>query len=156
MATTWVVVANSSAVSFFSVSGQEIKRIEQIDFPPGRERASELLSDKPGTTFDSMGEGRHSYSTEVDVHTHEQEVWAHQIAEKLRHAWDRQEFQRLALIAPPDFLGELRQAIPNSVKKTIWKEVNKEIPNFLSEHEQKLRVSELLGLPFSPPTRKVH
>jgi hypothetical protein len=45
-------------------------------------KAQELTSDRPGSTFDSSGDGRHGMEP-PDLHHHHQEVFAKEIADYL-------------------------------------------------------------------------
>lgn len=136
--TMWVLVANSSFAEIFAVdrNGRDIRKMHQLDFPGGRLKGGDVYSDKSGRTHDSIGPGRHSMSSEVDFHSHEQKVFAHQIGTLLRKAKEENAFDRLALIAPPQFLGELRQALHETVQKLIYKEINKEIHSDLTEYQR--------------------
>lgn len=148
MSTMWIVTANSCFAKIFEVKGHghQIKEIQHLDFPKGRQKGTEINSDRPGRAFDSMGMSRHSHSTEVSLHEHENKVFAHQIAEVLRLAHDNKAFEQLAIVAPPHFLGELKQHINNGVKKTIIKEVGKDLPEHLSEKERIDHLSQYLDL----------
>lgn len=138
MSTMWIVTANSSYAKIFEVKGhgRQITEIEHIDFPKGRLKSSEVNTDRPGRSFDSTGMGRHAYSPAVNVHDHENKVFASQLANLLKEAHVNHAFQELALVAPPHFLGELKLAISNGVQKCIVKEINKDLPEYLSEKER--------------------
>lgn len=133
----WVVVANSSYVEIFEVEGKKITKVERIDYPQGRLKAIDILSDRPGRGFESAGGGaRHAMSSEVDPHTHEQQVFAHQIANTLKKAKETNKYERLHLMAPPIFLGILRDILPENVVKSIHQEINKSIQESFSENER--------------------
>lgn len=138
MSTLWIVAANSSFAKIFEVKGlgRQIKEIQHIDFPQGRLKGTQVNSDRPGRAFDRMGKGRHALTTEVNLHEHENKVFAHQIAEVLRSAHDSHTFDQLAIVAPPHFLGELKLAINDGVRKTIIKEIGKDLPERLTEKER--------------------
>ncbi|MBA3816931.1 MAG: host attachment protein [Parachlamydiaceae bacterium] len=140
MGTLWIVTANSGFAKIFEVKGhgRQITEIQHIDFPNGRLKSSEVNSDRPGRSFDSVGSGRHAHSPAVSVHVHENKVFARQIADLLQaaHTNPSPSFDELALIAPPHFLGELKLAISNGVKKCIIKEIPKDLPEYLSDKER--------------------
>lgn len=148
MSTLWIVTANSSFAKIFEVQGhgRQIKEVQHIDFPKGRQKGTDINSDRPGRAFDSMGMGRHALSTEVNLHEHENKVFASEIANVLRLAHDSHAFDQLALVAPPHFLGELKLAIGNGVKKTVIKEIGKDLPEHLSEKERIDLLSNYLDL----------
>ncbi len=147
MTASWVMVANSSSADIFAINnGHDMERIYHIDFPDGREKSGKILSDRPGRSFDRRGGNRHALGTEVDVHMHEQQIFARQLAELLHKAKCDNEFSKLALIAPPQFLGELRNMLSDLVKKSIYKEINKDIPAARSEQERKDSICKFLEL----------
>lgn len=148
MSTLWIVTANSSYAKIFEATGhgRQISEIQHIDFPDGRLKSGEVDTDRPGRSFDSLGKGRHAYSSAVNVHTHENKIFASQIGEILQKAHEDRRFNELALIAPPHFLGELKLAISNGLKKSIVKEVDKDLPEYLSEKERIDHISNYLDL----------
>lgn len=148
MDTMWIVTANSSFAKIFEVKGhgKQIKEIRHLDFPQARKKGSEINSDRPGRSFDRMGKGRHALSTEVSLHEHENQVFAKQIAEILRIAHDSNSFDQLALVAPPQFLGQLKLALNNGLKKSIVKEIHKDLPEHLSERERIDHLANYLDL----------
>lgn len=144
----WVLTGNSSFIKIFEVKGKgkEFKEIFHFDNPDGRKKNGEINSDKPGRTFDKFGVGRHSYSKEVDPHTHELKVFAHKLASCLQEGKVKNKFHELAFVAPSHFLGELRLVISEAVKKSISQEVHKDLPEHLKEHERVAQLCEYLEL----------
>lgn len=134
----WVLVTNSSFAEIFSVNknGKEIKKEHHIDFPKGREKGRDILSDRPGRSFDSFGNNRHALSKEMDLHSQEQQVFSRQLSEILKKGKENHQFDQLAILAPPEFLGVLRAVLPEEVKQAIVKEINKDIPEYMSDHER--------------------
>lgn len=134
MGTLWVVAANKGFAKIYEVKGcgKEIKEIHHIDNPEGHIRGALNLSDRPGRAFDRQGVGRHAL-TDRDIHAREQEVFIDQISDFLKLGKENKEFDELALVAPPAFLGELKQQIPAQIKKCVVREVGKDLPEHLSE-----------------------
>lgn len=148
--TLWVVVANSSSAEIFSINGREIKKIEHLDFPQGRQKGDKIFSDKAGRSFDRHGASRHALGTEVDLHMQGQQTFARQVAASLEKGKNGNLFSKLALIAPPQFLGELRNMLSDQVKKIIYKEINKDIPAAQTEYERIESIYSFLDLPVKP------
>jgi protein required for attachment to host cells len=67
---------------------------------------------------------------------HEAEVFAHRIIASLEHAQQAASFHRLAIIAEPRCLGELRAVIPKSLAKKVVLEIDKDL---VHEEEQAIR-----------------
>lgn len=142
----WVVLGNSSFVEFYSVEGNEITKRNRIDFPEGRMKDNLIVSDRPGRGFDSMGGSRHSYGTQVDIHSHERSIFAHKIIDLLSKGQNERAFDQLAIIAPPEFLGELRRLLPESLQKLVKKELGKDLPESLSEKDRLDHIYKLLEI----------
>lgn len=148
MGTLWILIANSSYAKLFEVKGhgRHIKEIQHIENPEGRMKSGDLLSDRPGRTFDRMGAGRHALGTEVDPHAHELQVFAGKLAHLLYEANVNHSYDELGIVAPPQFLGVLNQSLDEGVRKSVFKEVNKDLPAHLSEQERIKHLCEYFEL----------
>jgi protein required for attachment to host cells len=138
MTTLWILVANSAYAHIYEVKGQgkDIKKIHHIDHPDARKKGEEILSDRPGRSFDSTGIRRSAVSPQVDLKMHMQEQFAKELAQILQQGKNEHKFDQIALVAPPQFLGELNNAISDSVKKCISKHLSKDLPEYLNDREQ--------------------
>lgn len=151
MAKRWVLLANSSSAEIFEIIGKEVKRKHRIDFPEGRELDHNLYSDRPGRGFEGrstggLGKTRHAYSPHTEPHLHEQQVFASQVACFLDKALSEKSFEKIVVIAPPQFLGELRHAFSDSLKLVVEAEHNKDISSALPEAERIEAICKYLDL----------
>ena len=123
----WIVVADSSRCRIFSSDkpAGPLAEIEALAHPEGRLHERELASDRPGRAFDSKGEGRHAMSSEVGAKKHEAIVFATRIAERLESGRSAGDFERLVLVAPPSFLGLLRERLKRPLRARVAREVGK-------------------------------
>jgi protein required for attachment to host cells len=96
-----------------------------IDLP----KSAEILADKPGRTFDSVGTGRHAKESPTDPRRHLKRQFARTVIEQVRQAMLARRFDRLILIAAPAFLGDLRQALPQDLKDKVAGEVASDLTN---------------------------
>jgi len=123
-----VLVADGRKMLFFRNHGDE----NQIDLRTEAhdERAdakdSELKTDAPGTQGQSAGYGRPAMD-EADYHQLEEDRWVKDAAEELKRRALRNDFDALAIIAPPRALGVLRKALHKEVEKRIVVTHNKEM-----------------------------
>jgi protein required for attachment to host cells len=95
----------------------------------------DVMSDKPGRSFASMGGGRRSsieYST--DLVAEGQRGFIRQVIPLLEGHRRAGDFDRLAIFAEHDMLGLLRQLLPQSLQELVVCEVPKNLLH-LSEHE---------------------
>lgn len=123
----WIVVADSSRCRIFASDkpAGPLEEIETLAHPEGRLHERDLASDRPGRAFDSKGKGRHAMSSEVGVKKHEAIVFAVRIAERLERGRGKEAFDRLVLVAPPSFLGLLRERLKRPLRARVAREVGK-------------------------------
>ena len=74
-------------------------------------------------------------SAEVDPHRHNQQVFSHELINHLSDGFDTHQFSELILVAAPQLLGELRQAMPERLHQTIVEEVTKNFPMWMKTQE---------------------
>jgi len=93
----------------------------------------DMDSDRPGRFFDHAANptGRrgatahHTAGGERSTHKHEAVEFARRIAMLLEEGRRAGEFERLVVMAPPTFLGLLREALPQSLRSIVVAEVAK-------------------------------
>lgn len=148
MSTLWIVVANRGFAKIYESTGHghEIKEIYSVDNPDGKKKSGEILNDRPGRSFDSVGGGRHALSTEVSVTAHEQQVFAKKLVGVLHEGNNAKAFDELAIVAPPHFLGALKVELTDPVRKKLTKEVGKDLPEYISDHERVEQLCKYLDL----------
>ena len=88
---------------------------------------SEIKTDAPGTIGQSAGySGRVAYE-ETDFHQLEEDNWVKDVAGQLRTRALSNDFNALAIIAPPKALGVLRKELHKEVEKRVVVTLNKEM-----------------------------
>jgi protein required for attachment to host cells len=135
MKTLWVLVANNSNAKIFCIKnlGKDIQKVHELEHPDSRKKGSEILTDRPGRAYDRFGVGRHAVGKDPLMHEHQ--VFAQELGEVLRKGFDQGSYEEVALIASPQFLGIIRQCLPDPVKKIVGTEVDKDIVSSSSEAE---------------------
>ncbi len=140
MAKSWIVIADSARVRIFDADSltRECTEIAALIHPESRAHERDLVSDRGGRAFDSVGRGRHGMTKHVSPHEHEAELFARRIADRLSDGLDAGEFKHLQLAAPPAFLGMLRKYLDNNVRALLGKVINKnlvhETPDKIAAH----------------------
>ena len=123
-----VLVADGTKVLFLRNHGDENQidlRTEAHDHREDR-KDSEIKTDSPGSTQQSGGNGRSTYE-EPDFHQQEEDRWIKDAADELRARALRNDFEALAIVAPPKALGTLRKELHKEVERRIVCSVNKEM-----------------------------
>lgn len=127
--TTWILVANGTQayIACNNGPGHGLEKDFAHEFEGPNLANREIMADAPGRAFDSAGQGRHSMEPHTDPRQHNQQVFAHEIAQYVGAAAEQNAFDRLVLVAAPHMLGELRKCLPDSVKGKVSGEVAKDL-----------------------------
>jgi protein required for attachment to host cells len=128
MTVTWVVVADSSRARIFAKNGRD-PLTEEAGFihPESRLHEQELTSDLPGSDGATRGGQRHGKGPRVSPKRHEAITFSKQVADHLESARTDGRFQRLWVVAPPAFLGLLRDHFSAALGGLIRGELNKNL-----------------------------
>ena len=115
--TTWVLVADSGRSRLFSWTEPKggLTEIQDDVNPAARLREGELISDRPGAGHESHGHGQHPKAPEHSAKAQSSQEFARELAQHLKDALNRHEYERLVLVSPPEFLGILRGELDSEV-----------------------------------------
>jgi protein required for attachment to host cells len=147
MATTWIVTGDSSRARILQVTGRNrLEEIESLVNPKGRMSDRELTTDAYPRTRGAAGPG--SDREETGAAAHEVELFAKEIDRRLELARTRNRFDRLHLVAPPKFLGLLRQNLSHGTAKLLAGSDDRDLSWFdAAEIERYLRASARGSVP---------
>ena len=123
-----VLVADGRKLLFLRNHGdynQIDLRTEAHDFRHDA-KDSDLKTDGPGTMKQSGGFGRPAMD-ETDFHQQAEDDWVKDAAEELKKRALANDYEALAIIAPPKTLGVLRKELHKEVEKRIVLTLNKEM-----------------------------
>jgi protein required for attachment to host cells len=125
----WVLAANGAGYRIFSHGKKfaPLEEVKHLDWPTGRLPARELLSDRPGRSYDSRGVGRHAMEPRNDAHAEEEIHLAREIAQTLSDGHRMGAYSRLVVIAAPRLLGYLRESLPGQVQQLVTAEIDKDL-----------------------------
>jgi len=123
-----VLVADGRKMLFFRNNGDEGQidlRTEAHDEREDR-KDRDYHTDAPGTQGQRWGDARPAMD-ETDFHQLEEDRWIKEAAEELKERALRNDFDALAIVAPPKALGVLRKNLHKEVEKRVVCTVNKEM-----------------------------
>ena len=123
-----VLVADGTKMLLLRNRGDENQidlRTEAHDEREDR-KDSDIKTDAAGTMKQSFGYGRPTYE-ETDFQQQEEDRWIKDAADELKARALRNDFDALAIIAPPKALGVLRKELHKEVDRRIVCTVNKEM-----------------------------
>jgi protein required for attachment to host cells len=128
---TWVLVANGAhaRVLEYKGPGNSLETVNDLVFSGSRRQAREIMSDRPGRSFSSVGHGRSAMEPQTDPVEHEEAEFVRSVAKALEEKRADGAFQRLVIAAAPTALGDLRSALSEGLKGTIVAELSKDLTN---------------------------
>lgn len=122
---TRVLVASAARARMFDINGrgEPLVVVRELANPEHRLQAQSLKSDKPGRAFDRTGGQRHAVGTSVDPKEQVAIRFAKQVVEQLETDRHQCRFDSLCVVAPPHFMGLLREHMGNSLTQLVRGEV---------------------------------
>lgn len=128
MQDTWVIVADAGRARIFKTKRHKdsLVEIKTLLNPQGRLSDAELVSDRQGRSFDSMGQGRHAMEPKTTVKKQQLIEFTRTLAAELERARADGEFKHLVLVAAPACLGELRKHLGSETAKQVSLELAKD------------------------------
>lgn len=127
--TTWILVANASRAALYATDGaREFELLAALSHPESRLKSSELSPTEPGHAGKSRGGSprRTALENKTPPHEVEAEHFAGELGERISDGARRHAFDRLVLVAPPEFLGQLRQRLHGDAKKSLVASIDKD------------------------------
>jgi protein required for attachment to host cells len=128
MRTVRVVVADQSQARFFdsSAPNQKLKPAGTLLDTAARKQEQELGASRPGSAM-SAGHGHYALQHRSSRKRLEVGLFAKQIAAKLAAGASAGEFDDIALVAAPRFLGALRKVLPPALRNLVKHEIHHDL-----------------------------
>ncbi|RJS91403.1 host attachment protein [Salinisphaera sp. Q1T1-3] len=127
MATQWIIVADAAAARFFSRTPDgALERIGADYHEESRLHEGDLRTGGKGEVHDAGGAGQRQSDPQTRTSEKHADIFAKQVAEKLKSASNDNAFDELVLVAAPSFLGHLRDKLDNTVSKRIVDTIDKD------------------------------
>lgn len=135
---TWIIVADGARARVLANKGmgKGLSPVSDLNFEGDHSARRDIMSDKPGRSFESASPVRHAMEPSSDPHGILKERFVAHLSDVVSQRHD--EFDRAILIAPPKVLGLLRKALPPVVRDKVYHELAKDLTNLpnaeLPEH----------------------
>jgi len=136
MKNIWIAVADAAQARILEYRPHSPRRWREVDtmvWPEARSRGTELSSDGPGSSGCSGGR-RTALSQSTDPHENEKCKSARALCEHLDKAATTHEMEALMLVAPPRYLGLLRDNLSTPTRSCLVGTINKDYTH-LSTHD---------------------
>ena len=133
---TWVVIVDGSRGRVYSTNRRLVAPLT-LEFersaPDARRPTRELGTDRPGRQ-EGWGGAHHSVESRADWHEQAKADFIKSFAETAARKAASAKVERVLLVAPPQVLGQLRQAMPRHLHDKISQEIGKDFTK-ASEHD---------------------
>lgn len=139
----WILVADSVRARIFSADSPTggLNELATLANPDGRVHEQDLVSDRPGRSFDSRGHGRSGMSEQVSAKEQENIRFAQRVAEHLESNRKQGSFRRLILVAAPEFLGQVSARLSSTTQALVAQRIDKNLAH-LSVQEIRAHLPE--------------
>ncbi|GAA3909627.1 hypothetical protein GCM10022228_20510 [Halomonas cibimaris] len=117
--TTYIVVADTARARLFTRDALTLIEQEDLVHAAGRLHEGDLVTDSPGASVQESASNAPRASAEGAALQRENELFAKQVAERLYTARIDNSMEKLIVVAPPKFLGLLREKIDGATQKLI-------------------------------------
>jgi protein required for attachment to host cells len=108
--------------------GRNLNFVSELENPDGRLRNREIDTDRAGSASPGRGKGsQRAMGHEQTAHEHVVEGFIKEIAGELKQARAQGRFDDLILVASPQFLGGLRQALDAPTAHKVVGSVSKDL-----------------------------
>jgi protein required for attachment to host cells len=127
-ARTWILVADDGRARIlrdaFPPSGAP--REPELVYTSAHLQARDIMADKPGRSFASVGSRRSSMEYHSDPVRQADKAFAALLLDVMEEHRAAGEFDRLVVAAAPQMLGDLRAAMPASLKAVVVREIDRD------------------------------
>ncbi len=114
------VIADGGHARFVQpATDNALHTIEAVDSMTVHKRDHDLVSDRPGRSFESGSSTRHAYAARQDPHEQEKVRFAHLIAARMNEGSATGLFTELVIVAPSSVLSELTDALDLPTKAKL-------------------------------------
>lgn len=127
MKSQWIVVADAATARIFDrhqPSG-ELKRVKALHHDESRAHEGDLRTGGKGSVHESTGASEHAPDPQTTTSEKHADIFAKQVAEYLKSAFNDQAFDELIIAAAPAFLGRLRDKIENPLADAVTHTIDK-------------------------------
>ncbi|TDO06698.1 host attachment protein [Halomonas ventosae] len=117
--TTYIVVADAARARLFTRNGLKVSEKDSLLHAEGRMHEGDLVTDRGGDVHESTSTTARSAGGEDVATQHHEEIFAREVAERLYRARVDNTLDKLILVAPPRFLGRLRDKLDGPTAKLV-------------------------------------
>lgn len=128
---TWIVLADASRARIHLADKQLTRSslLREMEHPESRAKGIDLVSTARGRTKNRLASDPRRAAMEPTMTAREAEVlaFAREIARELEHGRTHNAFDELIIAAPPQFLGQLRDALSAPLRAMVRADIPKRL-----------------------------
>ena len=133
----WALVMSSTQARILQdIAKGETGDVPELVLSTEHKNLRDIMSDKPGRSFSSVGPGRSAMEYASDPVKDAKRAFVDEAVTLLHEHFVKHDFTQLAVFAGPEMLGLLRDGLPADLKHAVILEMPK---NFLHETSHELR-----------------
>lgn len=124
----WIAIVNRTEAKIFTYKNHEVQFLTKLENPRGRLKDGDINADKPGYFAGANGHG----SNRVRKHSPVERVaqdFVLEVIELLEACRLKSEFEELIVVADPHMLGQLRSSYSKDLKRTVRREITRDLAN---------------------------
>ena len=126
---TWILIADGTQARVLEHNGpgKGLQAVDDLMFEQTPLKASEIMADRPGRSFSSVGHGRSAIEPSSDPVAVRERRFVENVAEELERKRQQHAFDQLIVVAAPTALGDLRPAFSKGLRDSIVAELPKDL-----------------------------
>ncbi|MDP1731870.1 MAG: host attachment protein [Devosia sp.] len=126
---TWVLIADGAQARILEYSGPStgLVQVEGLKFEDARLRSGEIMADKPGRSYSSVGYGRSGMEQRTGPRDYRETEFLRSVADLLNRKCLEGAFRKLVIAAAPQALGDLRRFLSPATMEKVTAEIAKDL-----------------------------
>lgn len=127
--TTWILVCDASRARLLAepAGARHLTEIEAFEHAESRARVRDLMADANGRKPGGGWGHRPGVEPDTDPKEVEAQKFARRLADVLQKGLDDHAYEALILVAPPHFLGLMRECVSAQVAKRVGHSIGKDV-----------------------------
>lgn len=144
---TWILVADGARARVLENTGpgKGISEVPGMEFADEALRNREIMSDRPGRSFESADQSRHAMEPPSDPKQMAETAFVKGLVELLDEKHREGAFDRLVMAAAPRALGDIRKALPKGLAGAVHGELAKDLTK-VPNNEMEKHLGEVMAV----------
>ena len=144
---TWILVADGARARVLENTGpgKGVSEVPGMEFEQEAKSNREIMSDRPGRSFESADQSRHAMEPPTDPKQMAETAFVTGLIDMLDEKFTAGAFDRLVLVAAPRALGDIRKALSGELAQAVYGELDKDLTK-VPNHEMVKHLGEVIAV----------